>query len=349
MRFLAISPMVVGRVAAAAALSAGCASTPRAPSVPSLPSPSASSSAPIFRFYTDEIWLNAHHFLYVLGRARNGTPDTRREAVVRAPAESDSGLARARAEERATWQEAVAFYAAGPSRKDAIFDSLLAKTTASLAVARDRESLAGVPIESSLRDALEQSMPVYRQTWWPAHRAANVAWRAETEASLDRYGRAVLDFILQKYQTDWPKDGYPVHVTGYSNWAGAYSTTGDLLVVASLPRVASPAVNLEIVFHEAMHQWDSIMFLRLRDRARQLNKRVPADLTHAMIFYTAGDAVRRVVPGHVPYGEIAGVWDRGLASFRAPLVKHWQPYLDGKTTFDQAADALIAETGPARP
>src|SRR5207244_3485935 len=37
-------------------------------------------------------WNNLHHFLYVLGRARNIAPDARREAVSHAPADTD-GLA----------------------------------------------------------------------------------------------------------------------------------------------------------------------------------------------------------------------------------------------------------------
>jgi hypothetical protein len=39
----------------------------------------APQPAPIFRFDTDEMWLNLHHYLYVLGRARANMPDASRE------------------------------------------------------------------------------------------------------------------------------------------------------------------------------------------------------------------------------------------------------------------------------
>jgi hypothetical protein len=69
---------------------------------------------------------------------------------------------------------------------------------------------------------------------------------------------------------------------------------------------------LEIVFHEGMHQWDDAVEL-LRTQAR--GKVVPKDLSHGLVFFTAGEAVRRVFPRHVPVGEVSGVWNRGLAPF----------------------------------
>jgi hypothetical protein len=64
-----------------------------------------------------------------------------------------------------------------------------------------------------------------------------------------------------------------------------------------------------------------------------------------MIFFTAGDSVRRVIPGHVPYADAFGVWDRGFAAFKAPLQETWKPYLDGKGTRDEAIAALVARVG----
>ena len=69
-----------------------------------------------------------------------------------------------------------------------------------------------------------------------------------------------------------------------------------------------------------------------------------------MIFFTAGDAVRRVIPGHVPYADAFGVWNRGFAAFKAPLQETWKPYLDGTGTRDEAIAALVARVGlPVQP
>src|SRR5262245_21154532 len=160
-----------------------------------------------FRFYTDELWLNLHHFLYVLGRAEAKLPDAAREAVAGAPAEAERGLAMLPPDELKIWNDAVAFYAAGPSRKDAIFDSELSKIARALGQAGERPDLSGAPsIESDLRATLERAAPIYRKTWWPAHRAANAEWRDAVQMEIDRHGQAVLAFITRAYDMEWPAD-----------------------------------------------------------------------------------------------------------------------------------------------
>lgn len=138
----------------------------------------------------------------------------------------------------------------------------------------------------------------------------------------------------------WPSAGFPVNVSAYANWAGAYSTRGNLLVVASHPTQRG-ALGFEAVFPEAMHQWDDDIDNALTRVARKQGKRVPAQLSHALVWYTAGEAVRRVMPDHVPLGEAAGVWDRGIKPFRTAVVEVWKPYLDGKGSRDEALAELI--------
>ena len=48
-------------------------------------------------------------------------------------------------------------------------------------------------------------------------------------------------------------------------------------------------------------------------------KRLPPQLSHALIFYTTGEIVKEAFPGHIPLGEKAGVWNRGLAPFKPVL------------------------------
>ncbi|HEU5130883.1 MAG TPA: hypothetical protein VFT26_02225, partial [Pyrinomonadaceae bacterium] len=49
----------------------------------------AATSKRIFVFHNDELWLNLHHFLYVLGRVENKTTDSSRTAVVSAPKDEE--------------------------------------------------------------------------------------------------------------------------------------------------------------------------------------------------------------------------------------------------------------------
>src|SRR5918994_4082939 len=160
----------------------------------------AAPPGPLFRFHTDEFWLNLHHFLYVLGRAEAKMPDATREAVVGAPADAERGLATVSSEELKGWKDSVAFYGAGPSKRDAIFDSELPKIAHALAEAGERPNLSSASsIEADLRATLERAAPIYRKTWWPAHRAANVEWRDAVQAHVKRHGGAVLALITRAY------------------------------------------------------------------------------------------------------------------------------------------------------
>ncbi len=246
--------------------SVGAAPGPQPPPVP---------ASPIFRFHTDEFWLNLHHFLYVLGRAEAKMDDASREAVSGAPADAARALKTLSPREQQAWRRAVAFYAAGISRKDVIFDKPLPAIARALADAGDSPGLQAASTDEALCAMLESVAPIYRKAWWPAHRAANVAWRDETQALVDRDGHAVLGFITKAFGMAWPAAGYDVHVAAYSNWGGAYSTEGHLLVVSSLSRANHGLPGLEIAFHEGMHQWDEAMGQVIYGEAQREKKRIP--------------------------------------------------------------------------
>ena len=296
---------------------------------------------PIFVFHTDEFWLNLNHFLYVLGRGENKTPDATREAVVNAPADQAKGFTKLNTKEQTAWREIVTAYAAGFSKKDLVFDDAASTITNALAGAGDSKSLKAVSIDPALMGLLERAAPIYRKAWWTDQRQSNRDWKKRIEPLLAKHGTAILKFITNAYQLAWPAEGYPVHLSGYSNWAGAYSTTGRLLVVSSLSKDTTGALGLETIYQQGIHQWADPVQQALREQVRQQHKRIPPNLSHALIFYTAGDAVRRIVPGHVPYAEKFGLWQRGIGVFKEAIERAWKPYLDGHGTRDEAFAALI--------
>jgi hypothetical protein len=304
----------------------------------------------IFVFHTDEFWLNLNHFLYVLGRAENKSADAAREAVMNAPADQVQGFTKLNAKEQAAWREIVTAYATSFSKKDLVFDESASTVTKALAGVADSKSLKGVVVDPALAALLERAAPIYRKAWWTDHRKSNRGWQKMIEPLLAKHGAAILKFLTNAYQLDWPAEGYPVHLSGYSNWAGAYSTRGSLLVVSSLAEDTTGAMGLETIFHEGMHQWDDAVQQALREQTRQQKKRLSPGISHALIFYTAGDAVRRVVPGHEPYAEKFGLWKRGIGPFKEAIEKAWKPYLDGNGTRDEAFAALIklAPEAPSR-
>lgn len=303
----------------------------------------AQTGGAIFRFETDGFWLNLHHFLYVLGRAEAKMPDVTREAVAGAPADEADGIAALSPADQQAWRDAVAVYASGISKQDTVFDPKLVELTNRLRRADSNRPASALAIDSALAKVLDRAAPIYRRVWWPRHRDANRAWLKSEQDLISRQGPQVLAYVTRAYQESWMNGGYPVNISAWSNWAGAYSSTIDsLLVVSSLSKGNAGSSGFEIAFHEAMHQWDDAMYARLARLAKANNVTVKDNLTHALIFYTAGEAVKSVVPGHTPYAEAAGLWrQRGLGTFKPALDAHWKPYLDGNATLDEALSALL--------
>jgi hypothetical protein len=316
-----------------------------------VPAAPAHAQAPIFKFESDEFWLNLHKFLYVLGRAQNKDPNASREAVAAAPGDAARGLASLTDAERQAWTDAVAAYTRGLSRQDPIRDRDLAALEGRLADIDEASNLASAMLDESLRALLERAAPVYRKAWWSSHRASNRAFISSTQQLLNARGATVLQFITRAYQMPWPAGGYPVHAVAYASWAGAYSTWGNLLIVSTNPGAGTSGWGgLESVFHESMHQWDDAVEMLLTAQAGAAGGQVPFNLSHALIFFTSGEAVRRVAPaGYVPYADAAGVWQRGMTALKTTIEEIWLPYLNGRGTRDEALAALVRRTLVAQP
>jgi hypothetical protein len=296
---------------------------------------------PIFRFETDGFWLNLHHFLYVLGRAEAKIADAKREAVAGAPADGAAGLATLSEDERRVWREAVGFYAGDLSKRDAVFDRELVGITNALRRAPAEAAASTVKIAPAVAAALDRAAPLYRRAWWPQHREANRTWVQSMQDPLKRYGPQLLAYVTRVYQEPWVTGGYPVNLSAWSNWAGAYSTSGSLLVVSSRSAGNQGLHGLEITFHEAMHQWDEEIDGRLMRIAKENNLKFDDLLSHAMIFYTTGEAMRSIMPSHVPYAEIAGIWKGRMGAFKPALDAQWKLYLEGKVTLDEALLGML--------
>jgi hypothetical protein len=317
----------------------------------SMAAPAIAASPPIFRFESEEFWLNLHTFLYVLGRAENKFPDAALEAVAGAPADALRGLQLLNDAERKAWADAVTAYVRGASRSDPVFERDAALLESRLADADDAPTLNGTDVNPAVRDVLERVAPIYRRAWWPAHRAANQEWVAATEELVKANGQTVLDFVTRAYQSPWPPNGYPVHVAAYSNWAGAFSTYANFMLVASNANAGTRGwAGFETVFHESLHQFDDAIEPRLAADARAARKTLHRNLSHALIFFTAGEAVRRVAPaGYIAVADASGVWSRGMTGLKDALTEIWLPYLNGRGTRDAALAALAVRTGVEPP
>ncbi len=298
----------------------------------------------VIRLHTGGFWLNLHHFLYVLGRAEAGMSDAGRDAVRHAPAEQNSVLARLSAEDQRVWRAAVTSYARGLSRRDMVHDAMLSRLTHRLSSADPASPASESGIEPAVAEVLDRAATIYRTAWWPRHDAANRARADEYRPMLARHGEALSAFVSRVYGATWPVPGFDMHLSAYTNWAGAYSTTtGPLLVASSLYGSLDGWHGIELLLHESLHQWDEQILARLASAARAANVPVPPyDVVHAMIFATAGEAVRRIVADHVPFAELHGLWGgRSFGPHKARVDAAWGPWLRGEGTLEDALAALV--------
>jgi hypothetical protein len=145
------------------------------------------------------------------------------------------------------------------------------------------------------------------------------------------------------YRTGWPSTPRVIDLSAYANWAGAYSTDAGLIVFSSTDAAISGMLGMEILLHESSHQWDDEIATRLSAVAARQGKAVPGLLSHALVFFTAGEIVTAAVPEHVPYAVKFGLWRQsGLGALKPLLDQYWRPYIRGAGTFDEAIAAILA-------
>ena len=286
-------------------------------------------------------WPNLHHFLYVLARERKRAPDRTRVAVREAPLDN-KGFDALPSEDRQAWDAAISIYGKDAAPLEIGYGKLVDVNYA-VADLNGWTPISQVhDIPESLRGALEQAGPVYRKLWWPRHDEANRAWIEQLRPQVAQYGPRMATQLSGAFRHSWPIGPLRVEVVAYANWAGAY-TTGDppLITMSSLNIEHRGADGLEQLFHETSHLMMDTIDASLQSHARALGKDLSRDVSHAILFYTAGKVVSGIVPDHVPYADHYGVWQRGFGHYHELALQYWQPYLDGKIDMDDAIDRIV--------
>jgi len=315
--------------------------------IPANVSAQGDSSLPVFEFHSG-FWLNLHHTLYYQARQQ------------RAPGSSAVALmANLSPTEQKAWDSAVAYYQDAYGSKDLLFslEMILIKnqigdfeTCDDLSGLKKKTCDAGLP--KKLTDALTAAAPVYRSHLWAEHDRTNRRWISAVAPLVRRSGVNLSHRLAEIYQTDWPKERIRVDVAVYANSSGAYTTLDPLRVTVSSTDARNQGPEaLEILFHEASHGIsDNVQNAILRE-CRQRDKPVPRDLWHALLFYTTGEVIRPTIfssesgsvkEGYVPYAVREGLYKRGWEDYLRVLTQFWQPYLDGRESFDDAIAHMVS-------
>jgi len=191
--------------------------------------------------------------------------------------------------------------------------------------------------------------PAYTACRWADQDGKNRRWIDELKPRLADDERRIALRLEELYQKAWGGLPVPVDVVQTVNWSGANSIlrdpAGGHLLIAN--ENEGPAA-LEVVFHEASHLLmgrGAPVRQALDSAAGTGDWKVPGDLWHVVLFYTTGEAVRRIMdeggnPGYTPM--LYGIFERGTwVGYRQPLETDWRPYIDGDRSLSEAAAALI--------
>jgi hypothetical protein len=322
---------------------------------------------PVFELHSG-FWINLHHTLYHQARMRfagapqNQSGKTPGPTLNTAP---DAKPALTSAEER-IWNDAVAYYFANYAAKDLLFSTELIQLKDHLGDFEDCDELSGTKrkfcdagLPAKLTQVLEAAAPVYRAHLWPEHDRANRRWIMGVAPLVREQGVGLSERLADIYQTRWPREKIRVDVTGFANWAAAYTTADPLRVtISSTDSRNQGAAALEVLFHEGSHGIAEPVQAAIIRECRQRDKPIPRDLWHALVFYTTGEIIRPVmdssdatagdldgsVPGrgYVPYAVREGLYQRGWSDYFKLLQKFWQPYLDGTASFDDAIARMVS-------
>src|SRR5215471_6617511 len=325
---------------------------------------------PVFELHSG-FWINLHHALYYEARQRK-VVGSREANVDKSATPSAKQMPSAKpplaAAEQKTWDDAVSFYAANYADKDLLFTTELIQLKDQLGDFEDCDELSGrkrkfcdAGLSPNLTQVLEAVAPVYRAHFWAEHDRANRRWILQVAPLVREQGVGLSERLADIYQTRWPHQKIRVDVVGYANWAGAYTTVDPLRVtIASLDSRNQGPQALEVLFHEGSHGIAEPVQTAIIRECRQRDKPIPRDLWHALVFYTTGEVIRTVLTsssagpqdkggsgtgngnGYSAYAFREGLYQRGWKSYLELLQRFWQPYLDGKATFDDAIARMVS-------
>ena len=281
----------------------------------------AQATSPIFEFRS-EFWINLHQFLIhqaAVAQAPSGPPE---------------------------WRDALIYYRHGLAQQDLMSRAAEAMNNR-LADAGSAPELRPDGLDPEMRSVLSKAAPVYRSLWWPEHNSSNLAWIDAVRPLLAKYGASICRDIAAVYQTPWPAIPIRVDVTAFAGPLGAYTTLEPThITISSTDKGYQGAAALEMLFHESSHLLDAKVRAALeQERLGQGLVFKRRAFSHAVLFYTAGEIVRRYVPGYEMYGIRNHIFVDGWPESFAVLERYWKPYLDGRTDLPSAVRALVAGYG----
>jgi hypothetical protein len=309
------------------------------------PAQRPSATRPLFEFHSN-FWVNLHQTLLEEALLRAGKPDRRLQSATPLAAPQMSRL------EESEWNAAVTFYAThfGTSRQHGN-DQLIGINDTLAMQPDDGGGLSSAHLSPPLVAVLSGAAPMFRKYWWPAQRQSNQEWIASQLARVHDLGPRLAAAMTRDLRQPWPARPIHVDVCYYVPEIGyAFTILPPHITYASGDPSHQGLIGFELLFHEASHTFADVETEALSRACRAQGKDC-GDLWHTLLFYTSGVELGRVLPADeratfTPYADKYGLYTRGdWTRYHRVLTMDWQPYLDGKTTFDAAIRSMATDPG----
>lgn len=290
-------------------------------------------------------WVNLHQVLFHEALLSTGKPDYRLQDGVPLAAGASAKLSEA---DQAVWEQAVRFYATHFQGRRELFDDELVDINEALAAQPDDGARPPAGLPTEVAAVLNAAAPVYRRCWWGAHDRSNKDWIASQAPRLRELGPAMAKALTAALRHPWPAKPIRVDIVFRVAEVGHAYTVDTHTTLASSEEALAGLSGFETLFHEASHALADTMQDALGKECSAQHKDC-ADLWHAVLFFTGGVELRRVLPpqdreGFVPYAEHYGLYERGTwPHYRPVLESHWQAYLDGREGFAAAVHGMAAD------
>jgi len=301
-------------------------------------------TTPHFAIYSD-FDTNLNDALIAAGLARHGSKPELFHSGAEAPC-----FDKLAPSVRAAWDGAVGYYAQiiSPVEWNARQQFLLRMQL----VGFDAEwrAAGGSEFVEIARSFRAVATPAYKACRWTAQDEKNRSWIADVRSRLAADEEKVVPRLEQLYQKRWKSLPILVDIVETVDWSGANTSwsnsgQGDILISSS----PQGAAAFEILFHEASHilmdRGDPVR-QALESAASAVDFHLPDNLWHVVLFYTTGEAVRRILDarGQSSYTPMLyEIFGRGTwVKYRQALETSWHPYVDGERSLAEAAGSLIA-------
>jgi hypothetical protein len=244
-----------------------------------------------------------------------------------------------------TWEDAVAEYGRRFGDRSPVHDRELVGINDTLTAADPTAPVVALP--GDLQAVLAGVADLYRQRRWPSDDRVNRFWWTIATALLGDAGEELVREHERVHGAAYPAR-IVVDVSAFGGRFGAYTTVYDGFVhttVSSRDPSYQGFRALEMTLHEASHSVDATIAEGIRRAADAAGVEVPPDLWHGVLFHTSGELTRRALAarGVADYHPVsAEILETGfLRRYRTVLETHWQSYLDGELSREEAFTRMV--------